>query len=77
MDRSKISGTGISPDLSLRCSEAVGCTCDVLPQLAALSELGDDIRWLQFTCSVGCVSSGSWHRLLALCIFFFLRDNLS
>ena len=39
-------------------------------QLAAISQLGDDIKGLQFTCSDGCVFSGSRHNQLVLRFLF-------
>ena len=49
--------------------ERLGSPVMFLPQLAAVSQLGDFIRWLQFSCSVGCVFSGSRHHQSALCVF--------
>ena len=47
--------TGISEDLGHRSSEAIGCTCDVFPRLAAIRQLRDYIRGLLLPCSVLCV----------------------
>ena len=57
-------GPDVNRDFSRnhRKSEATGCNCDVLPQLAAVSQLVDSIRRLQFPCSGGCVFSGSRRR---------------
>ena len=69
---------GISLDPGDRWSEAIGCTCDVLPQLAAISQLGGDIRGLQLSCSDGCVFSGSQRHQLAPCVFCLgLKSGLS
>lgn len=67
--------TEITQDLGLRSSEAIGCTCDVLPQVASISQMGVSTRGLQFGCSVGFVSSGSQHHQLARCVFC-LKENL-
>ena len=65
-------------DLGNRSPGATGCTCDVLPQLAAVAQLGDYIRGLQCPSSVGCVSSGSQHHQVACCVFLFeLKSELS
>ena len=63
-------------DLSNRSSGAIGCTCDVLPQLAAVIQLGDYTKELQLLFSVVVrlqgVNTISW---LVAC--FCLSENLS
>ena len=66
--------TGISEGPGHRSSEAIGCTCAVLPQLAAVSQLGGYIRGLQSPCSDGAVFSESQHHQLACCVFFLDED---
>ena len=60
---------GFSQDPGHRSADAIWCTCDVLPQLTAISQLGDSIRVLKGPCSVGCVSSGSPRHQFAHCVF--------
>ena len=67
--------TGISQDPGHRSSEAIWCTCDVLPQLAAISQLGDSIRGLKGPCSVVCVFSGSKRHHLAPSVFSLGRQS--
>ena len=72
----KVLRTEISQDLGCRSSGATGCTCDVVPQMTVISQLGVYIRGLQLPCSVGCVSSGSQYHQLAFCVFCS-SENLS
>ena len=65
--------TKIYQDPGQRSSEVIGCTCDGLPQLAAVSPLGDYIRGVSVPLLSGCVSLVSQSHQWALCISVWVK----